>query len=221
MPVLSIDPNLSIIEGLNPDSGATQFEGHVKRDRQLAYWKRCEIPGCMRHENSKGFIMLGPVFGRYTITEYYDFEKGKHATPLSLNYIAPNPNNPKLHVTDELTGNHKTRWIPLIRNGGVHEMPIEQMVEMNWHRNPKICAAIPALDKYLEADIPCDYGCPLSGRDARIFNDELSYQAHVKVVHSDVQAPRTIGKMLAEHNTPNPEFIAILQELVKLQKGGN
>lgn len=191
----------------NPEfamEGAAQFQGdkNARNTRTLTYWRRCagvthNGEPCRNH-NGDGWLMVGPWPNKYTMYEVEEFQKVKHATRLDDTFIAPQqlPGGTWTNVTEELK-NPDTRWIPLIRNGGIREMPIEQMVALGWHRYPAYRSAVPELVQY--QDIYCEYGCPRTGRDARVFVSEDGYKNHISVAHRDVQAPKAIGDVLTKY----------------------
>ena len=205
---------LDLVGSLNPGMVGSDrgFFVNKRRDRSYIYYRRCTIPECERHTTDKGYIIIGPQTNQHQIAEPYDFQMGKHATPLDVKYIAPEPNS-GIHPTDELM-NSKTTWVPLLRNGGIREMPIEQMRDLGWHRNKTIASYITELSVF--TDIPCDYGCPTVGRDARLFNNMQDYESHVAVMHSEIQAPRTIGKMIADNQGgTSKELVTAFAEAMK------
>lgn len=173
------------------DAATTEIVGDRKRDKKLIYWKKC--PGCATHGSSLGYIMIGPYPNQFALAESWEFSNSKHAQQLSREYVRPGPGG--IHPNDELT-NSVTRWNPLIRNGGLKEMPIAQMIEYNWHRIPAFQELFPELKDVV--DIPCEYGCPQTGPNARIFTHPEHYKNHVSVAHKDIQAPKAIGDAVRE-----------------------
>lgn len=179
--------------GLAPDvEGYQGFQRtHMDRERKLGYWRRCT--GCASHQSALGYIMVGPDTSRNNLYEVEDFRLSKHATLLKKEYFT---NSDGKSATAELL-NPITRWRPLIRAGGIHEMPIEQMVEQGFHRIKSWQDVFPEL-KEVE-DIKCEHGCPTTGYSARLFTNQQSYLAHIQVVHKDVSAPKAIGDVLAKY----------------------
>ena len=196
---------LEMLQQTNPEFSmpgvGQQFQGDrsSKNTRVLTYWKKCtgeyKDQMCQSHGDDLGWIMVGPWPNRFTMYEVQEFELAKHATRLDDKYIQPPVEDPSRLVTNELK-NPITRFAPLIRNGGIHEMPLEQMIAYNWHRLPVFRKEFPELEKVV--DIPCEFGCALKGRNARIFTSVDGYRQHVKIVHSDVQAPKAIGEVIKE-----------------------
>lgn len=176
-----------------------QFQGdrNARNTRVLTYWKKCsgEYKGlpCYNHTEDLGWIMVGPWPNRYTMYEVQEFELAKHATRLDDIYISPPAHDPKANTTEELK-NPSTRFAPLIRNGGIAEMPLEQMIAYGWHRQSGFQKAFPELAKVV--DIYCEFGCPTTGPKARWFTKPEAYSNHVKIAHQDVQAPKAIGDVL-------------------------
>src|SRR3990167_1870692 len=219
MPAPNIDlSRLSAAVNPTAPSDGAPISGNIKRDRRLMYWKRCvgvfeSGEMCPTHTGDFGYIIHGPHPNQFTIPETWDFKTSKHATEMDPRYVAPAP-GALVHPSDELT-NHESRWNPLIRNNGLHEMPIQQMISFGWHRLKPFQEAFPEL-KTIQ-DIPCEYGCVLVGPRARLFTTREAYAAHVSVMHKDVQAPKAMADAVREavtlvgsQKTYDPEMLAAL-----------
>src|SRR3990167_988478 len=129
MPQVTEITDYDLAQSISP-SYASQIP-KPRNDHKLGYWKKCDDRNCARHHNDYGYIMIGPMRTRYQ--EIYDFEMGKHAKVLSEAYLQPDPKNPNRPVNDELSSEKPgVSWVPLVRNGGLKEMPIAQMRDLNW-----------------------------------------------------------------------------------------
>lgn len=185
-----------------PSVGDSKFTTQFHRTRTFRYWKMCtgnltDDEGneftCTRHTNRFGYLVVGPGVGNLTVHESHDFQLGKHATPLDV----------KLALAADGTFNNMsemcnpaTRFRPLIRNQGLHLMPIQQMAEYGWHHLPSIVETFPELAEI--QDIYCEYGCPKDGPQKRWFLTEEDLASHVSVVHKDAAAPRAMGQVINE-----------------------
>ena len=179
-----------------------------KRSKELQYWKLCSIEDCRTHYARKGWVVTGPALSPYTAVEWSDFQSTKHATSLA---------NYGKWASGEVF-RAPTRFGPLLRAGGLHEIPIEQMVAYKWHLRPEIVRVVPELanvDVFL-----CEHGCITVGPRKRTFNTEASRQKHYNVMHKEIVGPTLIGRQLKEAQSMGmasipPEYWAQVALIVK------
>lgn len=184
--MVTIDPNAEILAGLGLGNKNEVSTSTVQRSKHLQYWKLCS--GCQVHTEQLGWVILGPAMSPYTATEYYEFQRGKHATPLEKygSYMAGKSSASKYDVVEP-----ERRFEPLIEQNGLTEIPFDQMVAYNWHRIPVIVKYIPALADII--DYKCEYGCL-----NKLFNSETGLQLHIRVWHNDVAQPQAVGREISK-----------------------
>ena len=209
--MVNIDPNLEILEGMYGKRDDVT-SNTVQRSKHLQYWRKCQ--GCQIHTNDLGWIILGPAMSPYTATEYYEFQRGKHAEPLPQygSYMAGHSSGSKYDVVEA-----NRRFEPLIELNGIKEIPLDQMIAYNWHRIPVIVKYVPELANIQE--YKCTYGCaPLTST----FTDPRHLQTHMKVWHQDVAQPAAIGQEISKAieavssaNQISPEAIAAIVMAVR------
>ena len=181
--------------------------------KEMQYWKLCEREDCTIHYQQKGWVVTGPALSPKTAVEWSDFMTTKHATPLTQ-YGKQSSGSMFKPIT---------RFDELIKQGGIGQIPLDQMAAYKWHLIPKMVAAYPAL-----ADVQvllCEHGCATRGPRMRTFNTEESRMKHYKVMHQDVVGPTLIGKQFAAaRNEPvaiPPEYWAQVALIVKEALAGD
>jgi len=132
-------------------------------------------------------VILGPAYSPRTAVEFIEFQYNIFATPLDVNFG---------RAADGEMFHGPTRFGPLIRNGGIQQIPFSQMVEYGWHRRPEIVKVIPELGTVV--DIPCEHGCPTEGPRAKRYITVGDYQEHCSVMHTDVAGSDAMGRTIKE-----------------------
>ncbi len=177
------------IVGTGEDAMAVSLQKTRRRqNKQLSYWRMCADEACTKHQDRKGWIIMGPTLQLYTSMEYIEFQEFKHATCLT-EYGS--------YDLDEMR-EPWNRWKHLIARGGLKEMPAEQMAMYGWHRLPEAVAARPELIEWQQKEIICDHGCPTTGLRVRRYFVQDEYTKHVRNLHKEAAAPTAIGKVIAE-----------------------
>ena len=169
--------------------GANELAAPARGSRQFQYWRNCEREDCNRHKKQQGWLMLGPAFQPNTATEYVEFIRNKHATPLdaygtsSDNSMAVGPN----------------RFDMMLKKGGIKDFPIEQLIAYGWHRSKTILDSRADLAKAVKDlhEYSCEHGCPTTGVSAKIFSTIEDYKTHEKVMHPEASAPAAVGRAIA------------------------
>ena len=206
------DASLAIIEGMLPNSKG-EFGGALTGDKykHLQYWRKCA--GCQIHTQELGWITLGPAMGPHTAVEYYEFQRSKHAEPLEKYgiFLAGESKSQKYNVIFP-----NERFLPLIEQNGFREIPIDQMIAYNWHRNKALVKVVPELANVVE--YKCEYGCPPN----KYWTTEASRQQHIRIWHSDVAQPQAVGKEISkaidsinQSNQMTPELAALIAKAIK------
>ena len=211
---LTVDSSYEIFEGLYGRGREVAPSQALDTSKHLQYWKKCS--GCAKHTQELGWVVLGPVMSRYTSQEYYDFEQGKHATPLPQygQYPAGKSSsgaNSKYDVVEP-----ERRFEPLIEQNGFREIPIDQMIAYNWHRIPVMVKYVPQLAEV--QSYPCEYGC-----SNRVFTNPEHLKTHISVKHQNVEQPAAIGQEISKaidavtsrDNSMSPEAIATIVMAVR------
>ena len=152
-----------------------------KHGRDYIYWRMCPDETCERHTKQRNWIVIGPALNPRTAVIYTNFMTNKHALPLSKYGRHP-------AGTIDLPEN---RFGVLIERGGINEVPLEQAIELQWHRKPGLVKLMPALADVTQ--LPCEQGCPLQGSKARVFYTEDARQKHYRVRHPEVAATKAMG----------------------------
>ena len=160
-----------------------------RHSKELQYWKLCEIEDCQIHYQQKGWVVLGPALQPRTAVEWSQYQSTKHATPLTKygRWASGEVFNPP------------TRFGPLIRQGGIVEIPLDQAIAYKWHLKPQLVALIPALAN-VEV-LLCEHGCATKGPRARTFNDSMSRDKHYRVMHEEIVGPTLIGRQMRDMAT--------------------
>ena len=186
---------LSQMSGVSGDVIATSPTN--RRGKEIMYWKRCM--GCNIHDTDFGYVILGPTMNPLTAIEYTEFMNGKHATPLPQygTYGLGSVNGQKYNLMEP-----GQRFKAIIENNGIHEFPVEQAIELNWHKFPVLHKVFPQLADIV--DIHCEYGCGAN----RVYKTQEHYNIHVRVWHNDVAQSRAIGK----------EFSTAIESINKAQQ---
>lgn len=177
---------IEILEGLfgkgNQTGGAFTTN---ERNLQLQYWKNCS--GCQVHTEQLGWIVVAPAMGELSTQDYYVQLNHKHRTSLEKYGKWIVGSSPKNNGIDLTIPEH--RFDALILNEGIHEMPLDQMIAYNFHRNPVMVKYFPAL-----ADV-VDYGCEYCNK---LFNNQDGLRKHIRIWHSDVAQPKAIGQEISK-----------------------
>ena len=167
-------------------SGEALTGGQGRRAiKSVQYWRVWEnSPEHSRHN----WIQLGVAFTTATAVEYVEFMQRKQATPLKQYGVFDGIKDIKLGIDRTEVFNNGTRFNPLIRNGGVHEMPKSQFLALGWHRNPELSAMAP--DEY-ELDKFVDFLCPVDGKP---FTEEYAMQKYTRAMYPEATSAGSIGK---------------------------
>lgn len=177
-----------IVRGLQGHPDIKEGATFSRRDtRRVMYWKMCQDEGCLQHQTRKGWITTGPARGRYSNVEFFEFEQGKHATPLD-DYGSYIPDELSSPSGRQLNGE---RFTPLIEKDGIKEFPLDQLIAYNWHRIDAVVKAVPRLKEVKE--FPCEHGC---NPQRRVFKSPDELQKHYRGLHPEVAAPSEMGKHL-------------------------
>ena len=203
MSVLDMELESALGSNSYDQAGVPQAVPKGRIGRQLQYWKLCQLEDCTIHYQSKGWVVTGPALSPATATEWSQFMENKHATPLTK--------YGKWDNGEVFTA--VNRFGPLIRGGGIREIPLEQMIAYKWHLKPDVVQAVPEL-----ADVVvlyCEHGCQTRGPRMRTFVTEEARTKHNKVMHQEIVGPTLIGKLMREAQSGpmaamGPEFFAQL-----------
>lgn len=165
--------------------GQTAVGGTGRRKaRSVQYWRVwTNRPDHQRHN----WIQVGPAFSPSTAIEYTEFMEKKSAEPLKEYGVFDGVKNANLGIDRTEVFNNGTRFNPLIRNGGIKEMPKSQWIELGWHRNPQLAAMAPEeyeLDKFV------DFICPVDGR---AFITEHAMQKYMRAMFPEATSAGAIG----------------------------
>lgn len=174
-----------IFEGLFGKGEQIIAGGVTEKNKQLQYWKKCT--GCQIHTEELGWVVIGPAMSEYTMQEYYSYLNHKHWTPLEKygKYLIGFNKNQPYDLTDP-----PRRFEALIKNDGVHEIPIDQMVAYNWHRIPAIAKYFPALQQVV--DYQCEY-CP-----NKVYTQPEHLAIHTRIHHADVASSKAVGQEISK-----------------------
>ena len=157
-----------------------------RHSKELQYWKLCEIEDCQIHYQQKGWVVLGPALSPRSAVEWSQYQTTKHATPLAKYG----------HWASGEVFNAPTRFGPLIRQGGITEIPLDQAIAYKWHLKPQLVAIIPALAN-VEV-LLCEHGCATKGPRMRTFNNSISRDKHYRVMHDEIVGPTLIGRQMRD-----------------------
>jgi hypothetical protein len=188
-------------------------EGHAGMiNRHEQYWRFCDRDTCMKpgHVKRRGFIVIGPslksVKGAF---DHESFRNSKHATPL--------PQYGQYEVGYQLhqqwsEQNPFGRFTPIVTQpGGLAEFPREQIIDLNWHKNPIVLNARP--DVADVPDLPCPFGCR-----GRFFTSEDAKKQHIEASHERQMVSTALGEQISQP-------MARISELIEAQQansnGGN
>lgn len=177
-----------ILQGMSGNSHVIVAESAQQRAKEVIYWRKCG--GCDYHTRDNGYITIGPAMSPRTAIEYSEFQSTKHATPLPQygRYVVGNVKGQKYDLT-----NPATKYQAIIELGGIHEFPLEQMIEYNWHRYEVLRRVRPELANALDNEIECIHGCA-----NRRFNTKIDFQKHCEVMHKDIIQSESIGRQFKE-----------------------
>jgi|SRR3990172_356611 len=175
------------LEELAGGTGPSVNLSSARHSKEIQYWRLCIIPECEQHLDNKGWITVAPAYSPRTALQCEEFRIAKHAQPLDVKYGR--------QASGEMFSG-PTRFLPLIRTGGIHLMPLDQMVAYGWHRRSAYVRAIPELAKIV--DIPCEHGCPTVGPRARLFVTLQDYQDHCTVMHRDAVGVDAMGRQITK-----------------------
>lgn len=185
---------------LTSDSSGT-FTGVNRRSRKVKYWKMCERQNCTRHRNRHGWVTIGPTIN--DANEYAIFTSYKHMTEL------PNEYGVELDGAGPMTAidnNGITRFLTILKNGGLHEFPADQIVSLNWHRIPEVYNALTpkqreGVDRITSTMFPCEFGC-YDGDSPKVFYREDLLARHIKAQHRESVQAFAVGKAVKDSVAP-------------------
>jgi len=149
--------------------------------RQVKYWRRPR-----RGNRDDGWICVGP-----TRNNPYEWQ----AMIASGFEELPDEYGVEYLNTGDISdvGNQHRTFVPLIKNGGLKEMPPEQIVSLGWHKVEAIrrvltSAQRAAVDRIVANAVRCEYGCVDNRGEPLEFYWAEDLARHNKVEHGTAEA---------------------------------
>ena len=172
-------------EALASSIATGQANSPRRKTREVMYWRIWkDRPDFSRHN----WITVGPAMsGPATAIEYTEFIMKKQAEPLKQYGTYDGYFNLETGENRAEPFENGKRFNPLIRQGGIAEMPKSQIVALGWHRNPELAALCPKSYKLDEVET---FVCEVDGKP---FNSEKDLKNYMRAMYPDAASSVALG----------------------------